>query len=597
MTISTVKFGMTNITIKRLNDKRIELGFGFNKKLLALVKSMEGPKWHGFDNPPKKVWSVADTWRTSWVMARLQGLNPYARYDQALIPHEIPDKYESKGVWQHQRDLFRHVLTRKQAIIAAQMGTGKTLVSIMVAHYLWRLGFLRTLGAFDEPEVWFVGPNAAVAAVNRELRKWDNKVPFRMFTFDALVKHVQTYDGKAPKYFIVDEASRVKTWTSQRTQAVRHVANAMRDEYGDDMYILLMSGTPAPKNPVDWWSLVEIACPGFLVENSPSNFKKTMCVVEERESIAGGKYPHLLGWLDDEKKCAVCCKTKAEHALDMFASETHAFVPSVNEVARLAKRLDGLVMVKLKKDCLDLPEHTRRIIRVKPTMNMMRRMQMIKESATRAPQKLMLMRELSDGFQYDEETKEPLWYDMPKLEFVDWFLDNYEEDGRVVVWANFTAVIDKLEEVIIEKGWRVLRIDGSGSKTKSDIKVPDLLDSMDFSNPRFADLKESVPKVCVLAHPKAGGMSYTFTGAPAAMYYGNDFNGEDKMQSLERIHRGGMDANRGCTTYEVVCLPTDMYAIELLERKANMQAVTMNDLDNYQMDLSKTELFANGEFK
>ena len=38
----------------------------------------------------------------------------------------------------------------------------------------------------------------------------------------------------------------------------------IRAKYSMEGYVLELSGTPAPKMPVDWWSLTEIAWPGFL---------------------------------------------------------------------------------------------------------------------------------------------------------------------------------------------------------------------------------------------------------------------------------------------------------------------------------------------
>jgi len=585
--------------IKYENDK-ISLKFPYSKVLLTLVKGMDGRKW----NPEDKSWTAINSFRTLWMLSRMLGKDPFVRYDQPLLQIDIPDTYQETA-WKHQVELFRHALTRKQAIIAGEAGSGKTLVAIMVCDYLLNKGFISD-GVLVR-DAWFVGPKSAVAAVSRELSKWNCSVKLRMFTYDALVKHVEEYKGSAPKVFIIDEASRIKTWSAQRTQAVRHVTNCMREEHGDECYILPMSGTPSPKTPVDWWPLVEVTCPGFLIENSVSTLRYNLAITEERESISGGKYPHMLGWRDDSNRCNACGKYKEEHILNTLGKiiedstdpAYHLFVPSVNEVERLARRLDGLVMRVFKRDCLDLPEHIRRIIKVKPSMELIRKARQIKESNIRAPQKLMQLRELSDGFQYvkDEDGNESVeLFPTPKWGFVEWFLDNYEEAGRVVIWGAFTQSIDMLTSFLTEHDWIVLQIDGRGSKVFGKATVDEALSAMDFSHKQFQALRDKYPKLAVVAHPKAGGMSYTFTGAPAALYYGNDFNGEDKQQSYERIHRGGMDANRGATTFELVALPEDLYVIDNLAAKRSLQAITMKDLEDYSFDPSICELFDEGAF-
>ena len=48
-------------------------------------------------------------------------------------------------------------------------------------------------------------------------------------------------------------------------------------------------------------------------------------------------------------------------------AEYHPFVPSKNEVAYLHERLKGLVIIKHKKDCLNLPEKRYRQIVCKPS--------------------------------------------------------------------------------------------------------------------------------------------------------------------------------------------------------------------------------------
>jgi hypothetical protein len=78
----------------------------------------------------------------------------------------------------------------------------------------------------------------------------------------------------------------------------------------------------------------------------------------------------------------------------------HEFSPSKNEVAALKKSLRGLVQVKLKEECLDLPAKRYREIICKPNRATLNAAQLITESSRRAIEALTCLRELSDGFQY-----------------------------------------------------------------------------------------------------------------------------------------------------------------------------------------------------
>ena len=77
-----------------------------------------------------------------------------------------------------------------------------------------------------------------------------------------------------------------------------------------------------------------------------------------------------VGWKDDERKCAECGESREDgpHELDGLTdpAEYHPFMPSKNEVAYLYERLKGLVIIKHKKDCLNLPEKRYRQIVCKP---------------------------------------------------------------------------------------------------------------------------------------------------------------------------------------------------------------------------------------
>jgi SNF2 family DNA or RNA helicase len=115
----------------------------------------------------------------------------------------------------------------------------------------------------------------------------------------------------------------------------------------------------------------------------------------------------LISWRDDSTKCHFCGQIRehANHTGSVVGNPTyqiHDFKESVNEVAKLHTRLRGLVIVKLKKDCLDLPEKRYEVIRCKPTNSILRAAQLITKTAKRSLDALMLLRELSDGFQYRE---------------------------------------------------------------------------------------------------------------------------------------------------------------------------------------------------
>ncbi len=490
------------------------------------IKTMEGHKWHGFDEEnPRKIWSVKDSQHNAFAIDYATGGNPYAPYDKPLV------KFTSnRPLYEHQILMTSHGLTVNHGIWAAEMGTGKSLSAIEVMEDAYRQGFLR-----DNREAWYIGPRSGVKAVGRELLKWDSRIRPRMFTYEGMVKEVRTWIGSnpPPKILILDESSKIKTPTAQRSQAAMHIADAMREEYGREGYIIEMSGTPAPKEPTDWWHQCQVACPGFVREGDVGKFKRRLCLVEQREStVTGGMYPHIITWWDDEDKCAVCGQIKA-HANhdasfsvfnDADSDDTHDFQQSINEVAFLYERMKGLVVVLFKKDCMDLPEKQYEDLNVKPKPETLRAAKLIRKITARSAQVSLLLRELSDGFQYkerqvgitvcpncngdrkvnapvlgDDQTTEtwekasaditkdsfegvelidcPLCGgkgEVPKMEryteeigtpkdqaFID-ELDAHDDVGRYIVWGGFQATVDRLERIAHQHGWSTLKIDGRG---------------------------------------------------------------------------------------------------------------------------------------
>jgi len=619
------------------DDGRIYVAFPFNRPLMAEIKSMQGAKWHGYDTPPKKIWSVAICQRNLFRFAIMQGKKMFATYDKPLL-----DYTSERPLREHQIRMVQHCLTRRHCILAGEMGTGKTLVAIEVMEHI------KATEGLTDFEAWYVGPKAGVRAVSRELTKWDSIVKPMMYTYEGFTKLITAWKDTdiLPKVIIFDESQRLKTPTSKRSQAALYVADHMMQEYGAKGCIILMTGTPAPKAPTDWWHPAEVACPGFLKEGNIHTMKHRLSIIEERQSISGGAYPHIVTWLDDENKCAVCGEL-ADHVnhdpdAKIFGgdeSKIHDFTSSVNEVELLFRRLKGLVHIQMKKDCLDLPDKQYRVIKVTPTQETLRSAKLIKAKTTRAIQAFTLLRELSDGFQYCEEvvgetecpecfglgtTEESMPLEMDITKAQEYGKDNFQTEeipcpccegkkvvpkykrattsysspkdevfkellevtsdiGRFVVWGGFTGTIERLLQIAHQQGWATIRYDKIVEGTDVDgsiVDVDELLDGMDNSHPRFKELQEKFPKICFVGHPDAGGLAITLHASPVALYYSNSFKGESRMQSEDRIHRMGMDLNRGCTIIDLIHLKTDLLVLDNLKKKKKLQNMSMDVMDD-----------------
>jgi hypothetical protein len=588
---------------------RIYFVFPYHQSFIDSIKSLEGAKWHGHANGgyvpavigTNKVWSCTVNEHNIFQLSFLdqESPDPYSRYNDSLI--EVSSLRPLKN---YQLESKAHILTRRWGIWGQEMGLGKSLAAIDSFEE-----FLLSGSEIRSQEYWWVAPRSALASVYLELKKWKAKIQPELMTYDGLKTKLKNWSAgrPAPRGVVFDEAHMLKNPTSQRTQAAEHLAIAIRKEWGLDSLILAMTGTPAPKAPTDLWSLSNIVCPGFLKEGNLMKLKKRMCLIEQRENITGGIYPHMVTWWDDEKKCGTCGMLPDDpvHSID------HAWKKSTNEVDLLYRRLNGLMLVKFKKGNLELPDKIYRTIQLKPKMATLNAARLIKAKAPTAIQALTLLRELSDGFQYKEQKvgskqcslcdgrklirhpgddediectvckgsgEEPIWdrqtveIPSPKIDLLKDLLDEHSEVGRFVVYGGFTGTIDRIVKTCVDYGWTVIKMDGRGATCSLPGKLTDWLE-------RFQTPEKYSDKMVFVGQPESGGMGLTLTASPSIFYYSNVFNGGARSQSEDRIHRNGMDENRGATIIDCIHLPSDQLVLDNLKKKRNLELMTLGELN------------------
>ncbi len=165
-----LKAGRFRLPVKYVvSEDRIFLNFGYNKKLLATIKSMEGQRWHGFEDGTYhellrsvfksiKCWSITDSPRNWFQLAHLQGKPVYERWDHEV---DITTCETDRPLYNNQVEMVAHTQKMHYTILAAEMGLGKTLASIEIMEQSGSQNW------------WFVAPRSALASVERELRIWN----------------------------------------------------------------------------------------------------------------------------------------------------------------------------------------------------------------------------------------------------------------------------------------------------------------------------------------------------------------------------------------------------------------------------------------
>ncbi len=481
--------------------------------MIAEIKAFDGAKWSNGQ------WTILDNPRNQYSL-RILGGGTHGGYDMPIEPTQA-----NRPIYGHQNAALGFLFTRRRAILAGEMGIGKTLVGIEL---------METLSGYW----WIVAPKSALIAWEMEFRKWkftgrpeissSGGLQYRLMTYARFTKMVGI-TKVWPNHIIFDESHNLKTPTTLRTMAALEMSQLISG------HIVCFTGTPSPRDPSDWWAQVEICQPGFLREASKSQLARRLGEFETME-VRGKQFSKLIKWKQDELRL-------------------------------LRKRLDGMVLSILKKDCLDLPDKIyieRQCEYTKATENLVLTLKNITGEGIKL---LNRLRQFSDGFEYGSSGTVKRTFHTPKDDLLLEYLLDLERN-RLVVYAAYHATIDKLVRMAQENKWDVIKLDGRGMYTsKRGLTIE-----------QFQNRTNCIRPTVFIGHPQAGGQGLTLNASDTIIYYSNDFSAVARPQSEDRIHRIG-------TTKAVIVdfywIPTDRYIRELLRDRRGIAAITTGEINEY----------------
>ena len=232
------------------------------------IKAMQGYRWHAHREEGegycdgRKVWSCLDSCRNNFNLDFMTGGNPYANWEQPLVQYQ----YE-RPLRAHQELMANHCLTYHYKILAAEMGTGKTLAAIEVLEK----SLLN--------DWWWVAPRSALNAVEREFVKWGLRVSPNLMTYDKLRTIMRNWKSgdPAPQGVIFDESSRLKGPTSQRTKAYCRISRRGGNRRWN-------AGSQKPRSS-------KASAPSFTIANGSTCWTGWVCSVPVRWSRNPASHP------------------------------------------------------------------------------------------------------------------------------------------------------------------------------------------------------------------------------------------------------------------------------------------------------------------
>ena len=526
-------YGVT-VQVEDRGDGKIRLcPQKYSSQLISDIKDLTGAKNEG------GYWSVKDDPRSRFVVDLL-GKGAFTgeslRYSDSTWV-DIGDAAD--GLWDHQQRGVRFKVKTRRCIDAGEMGIGKTKETFAAINLLRR--------TLSQGSLWWIAPNSALTSLRTQVRKW--KFTFnstdKIFNYHSLEERMRSAK-EPPQIVVFDESSHLKNSSARRTQLAMALTAEMEKKWGQDCAVFLLTGTPAPQNPFDWWSQCEIARPGYLREPNIFKFQRRLANYGTGERQDGGSYPVLESWKSDQLEL-------------------------------LPRRLEGLVLVRWKKDCLDLPEKVYEVYECEPDKSILRVAKALLRSVFPAVQLHSKLRQLSDGFQYGDSGESTVVRTNKDIRFEE-LLDEYNAPPyRLVTYAAFTASVDKCVQTANQNGWSVWRYDGRGQEFRP--AKDSIITKCDETIFQKAGVDEN-ERIIFIGNPEAAGMGLTLTPSPAVIYYSNSFKSQYRVQSEDRIHREGASLERGVKIIDLIHLPSDRLALERLKEKRDVETGTMEEIEN-----------------
>ena len=323
---------------------------------------------------------------------------------------------------------------------------------------------------------------------------------------------------------VVDEGHRLKNEKSLLSDKLRTVPALTR---------VILTGTPLQNNLRELWALLHFLIPDVFG-------KSTACLFEEGFDLLRNKIDNAV--LRRARKLLTLFmlrRIKEQVKIELPSRrETTVLVPLTERQVFWYKHMicgvdDELVDIVMgTEDTGRSADPTDRRLGgaesdYKKLMNLLLQLRKICNHTS-------LMPELGEA---DEE--EDLIGGSGKLRMLDRMLPMLHEDGhRVLIFSQFTSMLDILEEYCDSRGWSYLRLDGSTNR------VQRRLDVRRFNAPRSNIF-------LFLISTRAGGLGLNLASADTVILYDSDWNPQVDLQAMERAHRIGQ--TKPVRVYRLIC--------------------------------------------
>jgi SNF2 family DNA or RNA helicase len=484
-------------------------------------------------------------------------------------------------LFNHQERAVDFILKVGSGALFMDMGTGKTRCAIEAFGRMRE----RTPGL----KMVVIAPLSLLeAAWGEDIRRFseltyynahDKGLPLRAVKEDILLinyegiiqaKNAHIAGHVKDSFLVIDESSRMKSTTTKTTKMILSLKDLARQR-------VIMSGTPAPNTPLEYWAQMEFLCSGVLgssfnqFRNMYFSITRGNQTIMEQGRFNPGFITQMInqGRITASEGNLLLRGIITRHLASKIFSVGAEYTISKDNMARIMDTIKPLVFWAKKEDCLDLPEQVDEVRMVEMDAQQKKHYKemktdlitMIRDQAVTAPvalTKIMKLREITSGFAIDTQGVEVELAPgaPPKIRELEAILDE-AGDRQVIIWACFRWDIQRIVAFLAARyGQDSVRTLYSGTS--------DHLDSINAFKAGTARF--------LVANPASAAHGLTLTCCSLEVFYSLDYSWERYVQGKARIHRAGQTCK--CTYVHIIARDTiDEEILKCLRTKGDVNEI------------------------